>query len=214
MLVRVRVRVLVLGFLSFLPLFSLNQVMRENEVLRSGGSEAMLAAQWRARFEGCQTEKEALAEKLAMFLRPSGGVAHGGPASIEKAFMDLRSENKDLRRRLGGSGGGSDGSGRRPRRAPPSSSSSSSSSIASGSSGGVSSDTGPLAAAKVQYLRQLLYKYLSSSEVGVREHMETALITLLRFNEQERKDIDGARRALSDSADPLGVTEAISSLFS
>jgi len=187
-------------------------------VLRSGGGEAMLAAQWRARFEGCQAEKEALAEKLAMFLRPSGGGGGGGPASIEKAFMDLRSENKDLRRRLGssgsGGGGASDGSGRRPRRAPPSSSSSSSSTLGSGSASGVSSDTGPLAAAKVQYLRQLLYKYLSSSEAGVREHMETALITLLRFNDQERKDIDGARRALSDSVDPLGVTEAISSLFS
>jgi len=182
------------------------KVVRENELLKSGGGEAMLAQQWRERFEGCQAEKEVLAEKLAMFFTPSssGGVESlvGGAVSIERAFMDLRAENKDLRRKLG-LGSSSSRGGRRGKEHE----------RANSDEAVAPSDSGPLASAKIQYLRQLLYKYLTCAEVEVKLHMETALTALLRFTEAEKRAVEARRKSNDESIDPLGISDAIGSIF-
>jgi hypothetical protein len=42
----------------------------------------------------------------------------------------------------------------------------------------------------MQYLRNLLYQYLTCTDQSVSEQMERALITIFRFTPEERQQID------------------------
>jgi hypothetical protein len=66
--------------------------VRENEVLRHSGGEAMLAAQWRERFESVSKEKLDLIDKLKIYERGASGGVNGKP--IEEAYNELRDEHK------------------------------------------------------------------------------------------------------------------------
>lgn len=57
-----------------------DELARENDQLRSQGSEAALAAQWRQRYEQATREKEELSAKLRM-----GDTAQGGEATSSDA---------------------------------------------------------------------------------------------------------------------------------
>ncbi|CAM9963078.1 unnamed protein product [Ectocarpus fasciculatus] len=48
---------------------------------------------------------------------------------------------------------------------------------------------------KLQYLKNLMLKYLGTDEGEAREHMERAIATVLQFSEQERQDLKEARQA-------------------
>lgn len=43
---------------------------------------------------------------------------------------------------------------------------------------------------RMQYLRNLLYQYLTCTDQSVSEQMERALITIFRFTPEERQQID------------------------
>jgi hypothetical protein len=49
--------------------------MQENAALKSSGSEALLAAQWRLRYETLLKEKEELAERLQMHVEKADALA-------------------------------------------------------------------------------------------------------------------------------------------
>jgi hypothetical protein len=49
--------------------------MAENQSLKASGSEALLAAQWRQRYESCLTEKEDLETRLGMEVEKADVVA-------------------------------------------------------------------------------------------------------------------------------------------
>lgn len=68
------------------------KVIRENESLRHSGGEAMLAAQWRERFENTSREKMHLLDKLRIY--ESSGSKAGGTKSIEEAYNELKDEHK------------------------------------------------------------------------------------------------------------------------
>jgi hypothetical protein len=69
----------------------------------------------------------------------------------------------------------------------------SSSNQTSGGSGGSGSGTSGggkgMAESKVQYVRQMIFQYLVCRETEVKEHIETALMTLFRFSDEEKETV-------------------------
>ena len=169
------------------------KIAKENETLRNRGGESVLAAQWRVRYEQSQNEKLELTEKLKYFMQDVGDDGDTGRPSVvgkspEQVFLELKSENQELRKRLGSmrrASGGSGSSGR------------DSSSRSMGGSGEA------MQASKFAYVRQMMLKYLSCSEPMVREHMETALMALFRFTAEEKKEIDDKKKKLS--SEPISL---------
>jgi hypothetical protein len=178
------------------------KVTRENEVLRSQSGEALLANQWRERYEACLREKESLNEKLKVLLKSSDNKIGQGAAkgkSLEQAYLDALEESKDLRKRLTKvqnqrqlevekyrkiqkdpriqdritlSGFNRyDDDAAIPMGAP-----------------------NPLEASKMNYVKQMFLKYLLCSEHEVKEHIESALIAIFRFNSSERRCIEERRK--------------------
>ena len=68
------------------------KVVRDNEVMRHGGSEAMLAAQWRDRYEQTVKEKYDLQEGLRIYERGVQGEFNG--KTLEEAYNDLKDDHK------------------------------------------------------------------------------------------------------------------------
>jgi hypothetical protein len=63
-------------------------LLAENNVLKSSGSEAMLASQWRQRYEVCLKEKEDTENKLKMERQKSESTDAGG--KYELKYRDLK----------------------------------------------------------------------------------------------------------------------------
>ena len=165
---------------------SYDKVLKENEVLRTKGGETLLAMQWRNRYETCLKEKEDLVEKL-------------------KAFNDA-SYNSTVSK--SGHRGGS------------------SSAVSSYSSGGYVSwdnryrgevdpdgEYGNYAvdnvSSKIQYVRHMIFQYLSCRDPEVKVHIETALMAIFRMTIAEREVIETIRKeeaqdALTSIADFFG----------
>lgn len=68
------------------------KIVRDNEVMRHGGSEAMLAAQWRDRYEQTVKEKYDLQERLRIYERGVQGEFNG--KSLEEAYNDLKDDHR------------------------------------------------------------------------------------------------------------------------
>ena len=68
------------------------KIVRDNEVMRHGGGEAMLAAQWRDRYEQTVKEKYDLQERLRIYERGVQGEFNG--KSLEEAYNDLREDHR------------------------------------------------------------------------------------------------------------------------
>lgn len=54
---------------------------------------------------------------------------------------------------------------------------------------------------KIQYIRQMIFQVLCCRDPEVRQHIESALMTLFRFTDQEKLAIDLRRK--DESQDPL-----------
>lgn len=173
---------------------SYDKVVKENEVLRTKGGETLLAMQWRNRYESCLKEKEDLVEKL-------------------KAFNDTSSYNSSSK-----SGGGHRGSSS----SSVVNSNSSSGSYVSwdnryrgGGGGEVDPDgeygnyTADNVSSKIQYVRHMIFQYLSCRDPEVKVHIETALMAIFRMTNAEREVIETIRKeeaqdALTSIADFFG----------
>ncbi len=68
---------------------------KENEMLKNKGNEAVLATQWRLRYEACLKEREDLNDKLRVFTQLSTDLNSTGK-SIEQAYVELQEEFKVL----------------------------------------------------------------------------------------------------------------------
>jgi hypothetical protein len=190
------------------------KVVKENELLRTRGGEAMLATQWRERYEACQREKDDLAEKLKLHMKSPmrGEGSNFGQKSIEQAYAELREEYKEFRRRMTTPSSNEghqlmnesmDGS-HSPGTINRSFNDSYYSPMPNGGSnyelGNVSSSGGSLRSmglgeSKIQYVRHMVFQYLSCKDASVKPHMESALIALFRYNETERAAIEEQRKA-------------------
>ena len=47
----------------------------------------------------------------------------------------------------------------------------------------------------MQYIKQMVFQYLNCKDAEVKLHMESALIAMFRFSEQEKSSIEETRKA-------------------
>jgi hypothetical protein len=164
---------------------SYDKVLKENEVLRTKGGETLLAMQWRNRYETCLKEKEDLVEKLKAFNDASYN-------STSKSGGHRGSSN---------SSGGSSGSyvswdnRYRSGEVDP-----------DGEYGSYAADN---VSSKIQYVRHMIFQYLSCRDPEVKVHIETALMAIFRMTNAEREVIETIRKeeaqdALTSIADFFG----------
>lgn len=144
-------------------------LLAENNALKSSGAEALLAAQWRQRYESCHREKDDLETKLAMLTdKAKNSDMHKYELKyreLKEAFRSYRRKAKEIFddvQRDKNDTGMTDFSAR------------------------VTED------AKMQYLRNLMVNYLSS-DPDIREHMEDAIGTVLKFSDEEKARIEKKR---------------------
>lgn len=71
---------------------SYDALLTENNALKSAGSEALLAAQWRQRYENCLKEKEDLKSRLKMDSSSNGN----GDGMYEVKYRDLKGMKKPI----------------------------------------------------------------------------------------------------------------------
>lgn len=165
-----------------------DELARENEQLRSQGSEAALAAQWRQRYEQAVREKEELAAKLRM-----GDAAQGveGNSSDAQKYQALREEYKMYRKKAmeaikekdmllaeATSAAQSEGLRRDARGAL---------------NGSAAFGQAAIEDPRLQYLKNLMLKYLSTDEFEAKEHMERAIMTVLQFSGAEQAYVQERR---------------------
>ena len=199
------------------------KVVKENELLRTRGSEAILAAQWRERYEACIRERDDLSEKLKVYTKGSTNGNGGEEKSMEQAFIELKDEYKEFRRRvraleqqrkdeleqirLEAKINGNEQSFSRLEYDLDKNLKSSSSSINSSNNWerGIRPNMGE---SKLQYVRQMVCQYLSCRDSVVKVHIESALIAMFRFNEQERLGIE-----LRQKEEQQDLTTSISSFL-
>ena len=146
---------------------SYDLLMAENEKLKSSGAEALLAAQWRHRYESCLKEKEDALTTLGMErekvaeLQDQRKKADAG--KYEAKYRDLKESFRLYRKKA-----------KEIFMAQQ-----------QGETGFIPTlhDSGA-EGAKISYLKNLMVNYLGS-DVAVREHMEPAIATVLNFTEDD-----------------------------
>lgn len=146
---------------------SYDLLFSENEKLKSSGAEALLAAQWRHRYESCLNEKEAALTSLGMEKekvaelqdqkkKTDAGKYEAKYRDLKESFRLYRKKAKEIfmAQQQGETGfmptlndSGAEG-------------------------------------AKISYLKNLMVNYLGS-DVACREHMEPAIATVLNFTEDD-----------------------------
>lgn len=144
-------------------------ILVENNALKSSGSEALLAAQWRQRYETCLTEKEKLETALAIERQKSDRTSEQqrklDAGKYESKYKDLKESFRLYRKKA-------------------------KEIFEAQQKGDVAminlGDSGE--EAKISYLRNLMVNYLSSDPT-VREHMEGAITTVLKFSKEEKDKI-------------------------
>lgn len=70
------------------------RAMKENEQLRTRGSEALIIAQLREQYESCLREKNELQEKVKIYEKVLHDAPSSGSKSLEQAYIELRDEYK------------------------------------------------------------------------------------------------------------------------
>ena len=159
-------------------------LMAENTRLKSSGAEALLAAQWRQRYETCLREKEDLETRLDMEREKAESLSEqrrrADAGKYEMKYRDLKESFRLYRKKA--------------------------KEIFEAQQQGV--DSGGIQAgllsltdhgteeAKLAYLRNLMVNYLSS-DPAVREHMEGAIGTVLKFSPNDFQKIDKCKQEQS-----------------
>jgi len=155
-----------------------NIVLNENKALKSSGSEALLAAQWRQRYETLLKEKEDVETKLEMEMEKSDEIADHhrkvDAGKYEQKYRDLKESFRVYRKKAkeifeAQQRGGDVG-------------------LLNVSMNADSSKS----EAKLSYLKNLMVNYLCSDE-SVREQMEGAIATVLKFTPDEIKRIESKK---------------------
>jgi len=155
-------------------------LLAENTALKSSGAEALLAAQWRQRYEACQGEKEDLETKFQMtkshvdILKDQNKVKDAGKYEVKyrdlkESFRLYRKKAKEIFEQQ-----------------------------QSGNTQLLSVNDKGLEDAKMLYLRNLMVNYLTS-DPAVRDHMEGAIGTILKFTEEEMIRIENKREEEQES---------------
>mmetsp|Transcript_6743 Transcript_6743/g.10775 ORF Transcript_6743/g.10775 Transcript_6743/m.10775 type:complete len:172 (-) Transcript_6743:217-732(-) len=150
---------------------SYDLLLAENEKLKSSGAEALLAAQWRHRYEAClkekddaitnwNMEKEKVMELQDLRKRADAGKYESKYRDLKESFRLYRKKAKEIFLAQ-----------------------------QQGETGFMPSlhDSGA-EVAKISYLKNLMVNYLSAAP-AVREHMEPAIGTVLNFTEDDLEKV-------------------------
>lgn len=141
-------------------------LLAENTALKSSGAEAVLASQWRQRFETCKKEKEDLEHKLKMererLEKADAGKYELKYRDLKESFRLYRKKAKEI--------------------------------FEAQQSGQPSAQIMQMSDksnehSKLSYLKNLMVNYLTS-DLAVREHMEGAIGTVLQFTPEEIAKIE------------------------
>ena len=149
-------------------------LLAENTALKSSGSEALLASQWRQRYEQSQKEKEELQLQFEQLQKTDDAIKYEAKyRDLKETFRMYRKKAKELfdTTAPGAAAGGVNDAESALLRAA----------MADGS-----------ADAKLSYLRNLMVNYLTA-EVDVKNHMEGAIGTLLQFSQDDVARIEKKR---------------------
>eukprot|EP00977_Amphora_coffeiformis_P005490 scaffold1168_cov167-Amphora_coffeaeformis.AAC.23 len=146
-------------------------LLAENNSLKSAGSDALLASQWRQRYEQCVQEKEELKSRL----KGSGkGGSNGDEGKYEMKYRDLKESFRLYRRKA-------------------------KEIFEAGNMGSLGTVESAMqitdkssADAKLNYLKNLMVNYLTAEE-GVKGHMESAIGTVLQFTPDDLNKIQKKR---------------------
>ncbi|GKY99084.1 hypothetical protein MPSEU_000864000 [Mayamaea pseudoterrestris] len=154
-----------------------NILLQENQALKSSGSEALLASQWRHRYEACLKDKAELESRLQGVYGKNDNEDDKWEAKyrdLKESFRIYRKKAKEI--------------------------------FETQSQGGVISAPGMAsfalndqssAEAKLSYLKNLMVNFLAASD-DVKEHMETAIATVLKFTPDDLEKIQ-KQKAGSDA---------------
>lgn len=144
-----------------------NTLLAENIALKSSGADALLAAQWRQRYEACLSEKEEQESNLKMIKSELDDYENKNKAAdagkYEVKYRDLKESFRLYRKKA--------------------------KEIFEAQQKGGTSFLSGTDEAKLTYLRNLMVNYLSS-DPEVREHMELAIGTVLMFSDDEKSKIE------------------------
>ena len=151
-----------------------NLLEQENKLLKDGGprAEATLAGQWRHRYEECLKEKDELVAKMEM-MSPQKG--KGGETKFEAKYRSLKEEYRLYRKKakeiFDDQQRGKD--------------------IRQDFDDGSTSED-----PRIAYLRSLMVSYLTS-ESDVKDQMENAIYTVLKFSTEDKQKVKESRDANS-----------------
>ena len=146
-------------------------LLAENNSLKSAGSDALLASQWRQRYEQCLQEKEELKARLEGHGKKGGD---GDEAKYEMKYRDLKESFRLYRKKA-------------------------KEIFEAGNMGSLGSVESAMqitdkssADAKLNYLKNLMVNYFTA-EQSAKSHMETAIGTVLQFSPDELAKIEKKR---------------------
>ena len=154
-------------------------LLAENNALKSKGSEALLASQWAERYETCSKEKADLEIKLNS---ATSRAEESEAAKFEAKYKDLKESFRLYRKKAKEI---FEAQERGAIVSPATVNSSSASPFSSANAYGDES----FREAKLSYLKNLMVNYFTT-EQKLREHMEGAIATVLKFSPDEVERIE------------------------
>jgi hypothetical protein len=161
-----------------------DSLLQENNVLKSAGGEALLASQWRHRFEAAEREKQDYANKVEGMEQQLREISANN--KYESKYRDLKESFRLYRKKAKEIFEAQQQQQQRPEflLASPS---------GVGGGGGAFSIGGG-DDAKIAYLRNLMVNYLSS-DASMKDPMEVAIKTVLQFTPDDIARIEKAKKA-------------------
>lgn len=167
-------------------------LQKENATLRGSGAEALLAAQWRQRYETCLREKDDAEARFDMERKKveslvdernkiDAGKYEAKYRDLKESFRLYRKKAKEIFEEQQ-QHGGIDNTNGQGGLIGLNNALVGETTNNSGAAGGRTEE------AKISYLRNLMVNYLSS-DPAVREHMEGAIATVLKFSPEETAKI-------------------------
>lgn len=149
-------------------------LLAENNSLKSAGSDALLASQWRQRYEQCLQEKEDLKNRLE---GQSKKGSDGDESKYEMKYRDLKESFRLYRKKA--------------KEIFEAQQRGEATSLGSAENAMQITDKSS-ADAKLNYLKNLMVNYFCADE-GVKDHMESAIGTVLQFTPDELSKIEKKR---------------------
>eukprot|EP01041_Mallomonas_annulata_P001423 gene1423-2730_t len=177
---------------------SYEQLARENELMRNQNDNHLIMNRLRERYETCKAERDDLVDKLKIYTCMNTPIGLG-KKSIEQSYIDLKAEYKEFRRRALAL--------ERDRQQNIEGLKEEISKLENETdnlhtSNTNNTNTQHVESTKLLHLRHLVLQYLCCREPEVKEHMENALITLLRFSNQEKLSIIERKKEENGGMDP------------